>query len=347
MKKNQKNKDEVIKSTISKTADIGTNLVLSFVPGGNAVYELIKLGVEQTKRYITEKQEKRIADFHAALLKPNSTGDVELSNAYIEVADYHALLNACLQDIEDEKTELYATLARNAVFRRISPGDLRFFCISLKELTFNDLEEMRVAFIASRFNIVPPVGAGRFEKSLSPEQSPSRLAYGRNQMKLRGFVEDGKINQYGEKFVQTCYSAEKLLPESIQMSEWKNAGSPIFMLSYELDDPDVTRLHMHLSELLRTRGFKTTALSAPTRKVVHLTLVKSSILIFKNKPERIINNIKNIGSLTEKGCIAVQICDDYPMILEPLREIFEIIVNISGDDPLAGVVQVVDAIYSE
>ncbi|MEQ9848447.1 hypothetical protein [Pectobacterium brasiliense] len=347
MKKPENKKDIVIKSTISKTADIGANLALSFVPGGNAVYELIKLGVEQAKRYATERQEKRIADFHTALLKPNNTGGIELSDAYIEIADYHALLNACLQDIEDEKTELYATLARNAVFKKMSSRDLRFFCISLKEITFNDLEEMRVAYIASNFNIVPPTGAGRFEKSLSPEHSPSGLTYGRNLMKLRGFIEDGKINQYGEKFVQTCYPTEKLLPESIQMVEWKNAGSPILMLSYELDDPEIPRLHMHLSELLRTRGFKTTALFAPSRKTTHLTLAKSSILIFKNKPERIINNIKNIGSLIDKGCIAVQMCDDYPTILEPLHEMFEIIVNISGNNPLTGAVQVVNAIYSE
>ncbi|GKW11378.1 hypothetical protein PEC301899_16600 [Pectobacterium carotovorum subsp. carotovorum] len=347
MNKEEKKKDTVLKSTISKTADIGANLALSFVPGGNAVYELIKLGVKQAKRYVTERQEKRIADFHSVLLKPSITGDIELSDAYIEVADYHALLNACLQDIEDEKTELYATLARNAVLRKISSRDLRFFCISLKEITFSDLEEMRVAYIASNFNIVPPVGAGRFEKSLSPDQSSLGLAYSRKLMELRGFVEDGKINHYGENFVQTCYPNEKLLPESIQMSEWKNTGSPILMLSYELDDPDVLRLHIHLSELLRSRGFKTTALYAPTRKITNLTLVKSSILIFKNNPERIINNIKHIGVLTDKGCIAVQMSDDYPIVLETLREMFEIVVNINGNDPLTGAVQVLNAIYSE
>ncbi|POD98128.1 hypothetical protein BV924_05600 [Pectobacterium odoriferum] len=347
MKRPEKNKNTAIKSTVYKTADIGANFVLNFVPGGNAVYELIKLGIEQAKRYATERQEKRIADFHTILLQPNTTGDIELSETYIDVADYHVLLNACLQDIEDEKTELYATLAKNAFLTKIPPRDLRFFCISLKEITFNDLEEMRVAYIASNFNIVPPVGAGRFEKLLSPEQSPSELAYGRKLMELRGFVEDGKINQYGERFVQTCYPTEKLLPESIQMFEWKNAGSPILMLSYELDDPDVLRLHMHLSELLRTSGFKTTALYAPTRKMTPQTLVKSSILIFKNKPERIISNIKHIDSLTHKGCTAVQMCNDYPIILEPLSGVFEIIVNISGDDPLTGAVQVVNAIYSE
>ncbi len=347
MKKPENKKDTIIKSTLSKTADIGANLVLSFVPGGNAAYELAKLGVEQAKRYVTERQEKRIADFHTMLLKPNADEERGLDDACIQAVDYHALLNACLQDIEDEKTELYATLTRNAAFRKLHSRDLRFFCVSLSEMTFNDLEEMRVAYIASKFKLVPSEGAGRFEKSLSPERSPSELVYGRKLMELRGFVENGKMNQYGEKFVQACYPTEKLLPESIKMSEWKNADSPIFMLSYELDDPYITRLHMHLSSMLRTHGFKTTPLSAPTGKHTHFTPVKASILIFKNNPERIINNMNYISSLMGEGCIAVQICDEYPTILEPLREKFEIIINISSDDPFSGATQVVNSIHSK
>ncbi|MDH8517257.1 hypothetical protein QIH19_27870, partial [Klebsiella pneumoniae] len=64
--------------------------------------------------------------------------------------------------------------------------------------------------------------------------------------------------------------------------------------------------------MLRTHGFKTTPLSAPTGKLTHFTPVKASILIFKNNPERIINNMNYISSLMGEGCIAVQICDEYP-----------------------------------
>ncbi|MGG5214425.1 hypothetical protein ACQZ19_03990 [Rahnella variigena] len=343
MKKNENKKNKVI----SKTADVGVNLALSFVPGGSAVYELVKLGIEQAKTYVTERQEKRIIYFHKMLLKPNPIEDAELSDAYIEVADYHVLLNACLQDIEDEKTELYSTLARNAALRKVDSRDLRFFCVSLSEMVFNDLEEMRVAYIASRFNLVPPAGSGRFEKSLSSEHASNGLVYGRKLMELRGFVEKNKINEYGQKFVQACYPAEMLLPESIHMCEWKNAGSPILMLSYDLDDPTVTRLNMHLIDLLRARGFKTTPLYAPTKKLNQLTLIKGCILIFKDKPERIIENINYISNFTEKGCIAVQMSDHYPKILDPLRERFEVVVNVSSDDPLSGAVHVVNAIYSE
>ncbi len=92
------------------------------------------------------------------LLKPNADEERGLDDACIQAVDYHALLNACLQDIEDEKTELYATLTRNAAFRKLHSRDLRFFCVSLSEMTFNDLEEMRVAYIASKFKLVPSEG---------------------------------------------------------------------------------------------------------------------------------------------------------------------------------------------
>ncbi|ENO0457030.1 hypothetical protein ACAK56_000934 [Salmonella enterica] len=347
MERSDKKKNTVIKSTVSRTADIGANLALSFVPGGNAVYDLVKLGVEQIKKHSNEQQEKRINDFHSMLLKPNFKGDIDVNDVSIELADYHVLLNACLKDIEDEKIELYGTLARNAAFRKVQSRDLRFFCISLSEMTFHDLEEMRIAYIASKFNLIPPAKTGRFEKSLSPDLSASGHIYGRNLMELRGFVKKGKITQYGEKFVQTCYPTELLLPESIQMSEWKNVGSPIVMLSYEIDDPHINHLHEHLSTLLKSRGFKTTSLFAPSRKLTQTLLIKASILIFKNNPERIMSNINNINNLISKGCIAVQMCDDYPIILEPLREQFEIIVNVSRDDPRSAAVQVINAIYSD
>ncbi|WP_421533358.1 hypothetical protein [Morganella morganii] len=345
MKKSEKHKNTILKSTLSRTADVGTNLALSFIPGGSAVYELAKLGVEQTRKYLNQRQEKRIAEFHANLLKPES--ESVTNDAYIEVVDYHTLLNACLQDIEDEKTELYATLARHAALRKSSPTDLRFFSISLSEMTFSCLEEMRVAYIASKFNLIPTEGGGRYEKSLSIEHSPSGLIYGRKMMEMRGFVDNSKLNLYGERFVQACYPSEKLLPRSIHMSEWRNAHSPLHILSYELDDPFVTQLFMHLASQLRTQGYKTTPLySAVRRKSNSLLPIDASILLFRDKSERIMDNFQYLDVFLKKGCIAVQIGDTCPEILEPLREKFEMIINIDSTDPHTGATQIVNAVHS-
>lgn len=347
MKKSEKHKNTILKSTLSRTADVGTSLALSFIPGGSAVYELAKLGVEQTRNYLNQRQEKRIAEFHAKLLKPETEPEGVTDDAYIEVVDYHTLLNACLQDIEDEKTELYATLARHAALRKSSPTDLRFFSISLSEMTFSCLEEMRVAYIASKFNLIPTEGGGRYEKSLSTEHSPSGLIYGRKMMEMRGFVDNCTLNLYGERFVQACYPSEKLLPRSIHMSEWKNAHSPLHILSYELDDPFVTQLFMHLAGQLRTHGYKTTPLySAVRRKSNSLSPIDASILLFRDKSERIMDNFQYLDVFLKKGCIAVQIGDTYPEILEPLREKFEMIINIDNTDPHTGATQIVNAVYS-
>ena len=45
-------------------------------------------------------------------------------------------------------------------------------------------------------------------------------------------------------------------------------------------------------------------------------------------------------------CIAVQIGDTYPEILEPLREKFEMIINIDNTAPHTGATKIVNAVHS-
>ena len=62
MKKHD-DKKTIFQKMITKVADVDTNFALSFVPGVSSIYELAKLGVNQARDYIQQKQEKRIADF--------------------------------------------------------------------------------------------------------------------------------------------------------------------------------------------------------------------------------------------------------------------------------------------
>src|SRR3546814_19154858 len=72
-------------------------------PGASTAYELAKLGVTQAQAYVEQKQNQRIVDFHAMLIKQNEHWNQDLADACIEAADYHMLLSACVQDLEDEK----------------------------------------------------------------------------------------------------------------------------------------------------------------------------------------------------------------------------------------------------
>lgn len=344
MKSKNKN-DSLTDSLTFKAAEIGTNFALSFIPGANTVYELIRLSAQELEKYIVEQQQRKIIDFHKHLLESNSSEDTSRTDTYIEIADFHVLLNTCLQDTEDEKTKLYATLAQNAIYKKLSSKNLRFFCISLKEMSYDHLEEMRHAYIASKFHLIPTKGAGRVDINLSPEQASSELIYGRKLMELRGFTENGKINQLGMEFIHACYPSNKLLPTSIQRSEWKNPNSPILMLSYETSDPYVMELAEHLSNQLRKHGFKTTGLYAPPNKRPYLLPIQISIVIFKYNPERIIDNINNIDHLMGECCIAVQGCNEYPRELETLRNKFKEIININDLEPQIGATKIVNTIY--
>ncbi|WP_413741889.1 hypothetical protein ACL2XO_26190 [Sodalis sp. RH15] len=345
MKKHDEKKTN-LKTTISKVADVGTNFALSFVPGASSVYELAKLGVNQARDYIQQKHEKRISDFHMMLLKPDAEWDERTKNVCIEAVDYHLLLNACIQDLEDEKTELYATLARNAAYKTLQSNDIRFFSISLSEMTFHSMEEMRLAYIALNYHLIPPSGSGRFKKSLSITDALSEESYGRRMMELRGFVSEGKINSFGQRFIKACYPSDKLKPDSVRICEWKNPNSPLLMISYDLDDSFVSSFSMHLTRELRNIGFRTTPLCAINRRPTLLSPTSRSILIFKNRPERIIENQRFIEKIIETGCIAIQLRQDYPALLESLRDKFEAIIKTDICDPSISAKEVITQIYT-
>ena len=58
MNQTEKAKHNLIESTVKKTADLGTKLALSFVPGASIAYEVAKLGVSQATAFVQQKKRK-------------------------------------------------------------------------------------------------------------------------------------------------------------------------------------------------------------------------------------------------------------------------------------------------
>lgn len=323
---------DVTETTIRKTADLGAKIALSFIPGASTAYELAKLGVTQAQAYVEQKQNQRIVDFHAMLIKQDEHWNQDMADACIEAADYHLLLSACVQDLEDEKTELYAALAKNAALRRITPQDIRFFTLSLRELSLNDVKEMQVAYIASKYPLIPPSGAGNYKKDLSLERASDHQVYGRKLMEQRGFVKDEILSGYGERFIAACHLPDQLIPGAIGMKEWKNPNSPLLLLCYEIGDTYITTFSERLSQNLRTQGYATTGLAAITREKA-IPFIRYSLLIFKDKPESIVEHIRFIEKTLKKGSIALQLSKSFPAVLEPVRHLFAHVLPVEDPDP--------------
>ncbi len=93
------------KKTTFKIIDFIIESGVSLVPGGTIPYNAIKKIIEVAKDYHNFKTEQKIHQFHIALL--NGENMDEFSNKECDIDDYTSLLNCCLQDIEDEKAEIY------------------------------------------------------------------------------------------------------------------------------------------------------------------------------------------------------------------------------------------------
>lgn len=330
----KKSQLDVTKTTIKKAADISVKAALSFIPGGTTVYELSQLGLAQAKAYIEQKQNHRIESFHTMLLGKDEDWNNELADTYIEAADYHLLLAACVQDLEDEKTEMYANLAKNAAQRRIASKDIRFFTLSLRELSLNDVKEMQEAYITNKYAIIPPQGAGSYKKNLKIDDASEDQIYGRGLMEQRGFVKEGILSSYGERFIESCHNSDKLIPSAVNMKEWKNPNSPILLLCYEIGDPYITRFFMRLSENLREKGYKTSPLTALTRVERSTLFVWFTLLIFKDKSDLIIQNIQFVEPILKKSSFAIQLAESFPTELESVKHLFSEVLAVDEKDPI-------------
>lgn len=335
MKKDDNPKHDLIEDVIRGTADFATKAALSLVPGTGAIYEFAKFSVGKAQEYARQKQDQRIMDFHRMLIGDSDKWDTELAEQSIDDADFHALLIACTQDIEDEKTSLYATLAKNAALREIGSTDLRFFTLSLHELTYSQLHSMREAYIAKNNLLVPHSGPGNHTVDLSPENVYGHARHGRQIMADRGFTTDGTINSYGEYFIKSCYSSDDLEPESINLKKWRNPSLPTLLLCYEIGDPYIDEFTDELAKQLRSLGVKTTPVSALIRNSPLATShIGDAILIFKDEPERVMEHIAYCERVISRDSLAIQISESFPAVLEPIKKHFKLICTVTNPDPV-------------
>lgn len=322
-----KKKYGIVDSTASKAVDVGAKLVLGLIPGASTAYELGVLGVDLATRIIHEKQEKRLLQFHEMLIKQDSW-DQQLADACIDVVDYHLLLAACVKDLEDEKVDLYATLARNVATKKITSSNTRFFTLALQELSFFDLNEMREAYVSNHFSLMENAGSGNFKKDLSIASATNNQAYGRRLMELRGFLKGNTISEFGEAFVESCYSPSMLTPAAINRKEWTNPHSPLMVICYELIDEETSRFCDDLTRQLRDKGLKIGSIGVLSHNhFFHSPTV--SLLVIKSNPQIILQQALNLEKVLKKTCIALFLREDFPEELESIRSQFKDIIMVT------------------
>ena len=236
--KNDKKLIDILKSSKTnrtlKIADllVTAGLANSGIPGADAIYNFAKLGTTSIKDYLTERSESKIFEFHRKLLlNYKDIVDESILQSTLEMADYHALLQACLSDIEDEKNTIYGNLAK-AIARNSIPKDLRrHFILTLKEINWDQLDLLARVYVLGRYNIMPLQGIGRRKPSEAISASDPYSAQGIDSsfLKAKSLIEADSLTPLGKAFIEACLSSENLEPELFGYKQWTGTKYSIFV----------------------------------------------------------------------------------------------------------------------
>ncbi|WP_454842863.1 hypothetical protein [Pseudomonas hormoni] len=253
-------------SSILKIADIviKTGFATTGAVLPDAAYEFSKLGLGKLRDYIHGRDDQRIYEFHKRLLYRDDVADAEILEGEIEEANYHALLNACLSDIEDEKTTPYANLTRSIALGRVSKELRRHYALSLKDIAWEDLDFLRQAYVISNNSIIPNSGGGSLssEDFLVKIPADSVRALSIRNLTAKGFVDGQKLTAIGVGFVKACSADDDLTPGVYGYSVWTGHSCDSYLLD---QSSEAARAHDILWRDLRSIGVKS---NTPTEGIL-------------------------------------------------------------------------------
>ena len=117
--------------------------VLAEIPGiplvgplVGSLFDLLKERTERLRASIQREQEERLAKFYGDMIDGESPAlDEQVAQAMLNDKDFHAIVRACLADIEAEKTEAYASMARSFATHAVEKQWRRHFILALRDLS--------------------------------------------------------------------------------------------------------------------------------------------------------------------------------------------------------------------
>jgi len=260
--------------------------VSAVVPGGGLMYDAAKALVNHGKNYFSDRTADRIEDFHSALLMGGADHDKfeGFLKTPFELDDYYAVLSSCVQDIEAEKVEIYSSLMKSLIKSKLGHDLRRHFIKSCKELTYFDLNFLKILYINSKHDLMTVGGTQQqVEGMLSTTDTLHVLTI--EKLKTFGFIPatGDAITPLAEKYVNTIFSADKLLPESVGKKEF--SGIKIVIVTYQLDDPAHVSIATEVQEALWSRQIKSSIHIIDSSRSLNSTIFYgAALLIVGDKP---------------------------------------------------------------
>lgn len=201
--------------SLLKISDIIIGLGLTPSPDAGAIYQASKVSLEKVYNYVQKRNTERIIKFHREMLYKNDALDQKTLESELSAADFHALLDACVSDIEEEKTTPYASLTRSIALGLVPLNYRRHFIHSMKELAFEHLDILRAAYTMTKYSCISQDGKLASTRNYFPRlQTNSITKLSLKALLERGLISEAALTPLGVCFIEACYSPEDLAPEN-------------------------------------------------------------------------------------------------------------------------------------
>lgn len=324
-----KDKRSIFQRKISATIRLVDLGIKVSCPG--IVSEPLSYTLDRLKEFVDRRNADRYEEFHRKLLE-QSDNEPAIPEAEIEVADYHALLNACLNDIEDEKTVAFATLTRSIALGRVPKDYRRHFILSLRDLSFDQMDYMRKLYVITKNRIPTSTGAGQ----LTVKTELSNLRVGSvtylhfSALNSRGFIESEKLTDLGISFIESSTPHEYLEPGAYGYQVWSDYRCLIISTIY--GDPIENSLIDVIGRALRFNliesGGAVLRGGINERLSGGLLLANCGVLITDNDKELSEREVEHIDKISKKIPL-VQMVKGDGLIIAPFGEVL----TIRGETP--------------
>ena len=231
--------------------------------GGGAVTNMVEWAWGYRQRL---SQQRMDAYCRYLLENGNSIDAADIENIDVPEADFHALLTACAGEIEDEKVTFYAHMTLAIATKNFSHKERRHLILSLRDLTYSDLEVLRKMYVASINSLVPPSGGIGSRSSLLSEYIESG-AFGEvtsNALSLKGMVQSDKLSSLGKSLVVCCYKKDELTPKAMNWQKWSTDRLEI-LFNGIANHPECTSFIYNLTDEMYKNGVRTNNLRIDER----------------------------------------------------------------------------------
>ena len=282
-----------------------------------------RLHRDRVIRAAQQRNAETLDTFYREMAEGLPDPDIEVIQALIDDRDFHSLLRACVAEIEEEKIEAYAALAQKIAGNAVDREVVRHFTISLKEMTMRELDLLRHAYIAKRFDLVPKTGNSGSsvtqEELLRPGQPGNLQTITIEKLTAKGFLYKVELSYTGENFVESCTKSINLTPQAFGYKTW--SGQNVAIISYDLADNRIVKQSAEIESCLRKYQIRaqTVAVTRSTLQQVRMKSTAGLLLLGEDSPG-LQENWQFLAEYSDKiPLVVIKMSEKCPALLSEIR----------------------------